>query len=306
MHMNKQSRRAPLVIAAIALCVVAILVLAFLRPVGPLPNPQPDTKNLFTPTDALDMKVSVIDVGQGDAILVESEGHVLLVDAGITSAGKRTVDYLEDEGIVEIDYVVTTHPDADHIGGMPSVFAAFIVKNDVFAPALTSDTATYRNFVAAVDAEPGVSLAVPVVGASYDLGDATFEILANGDGATKPNNASIVIKVTCDGKSILLTGDLTEKEERQLVAAGALLASDVLKVGHHGSATSTCDEFLFVVRPSIAVISCGKNNSYGHPADATIKRLTTIGAVVYRTDESGTIIFLFSDGTITPIFEKAA
>jgi competence protein ComEC len=268
-----------------------------------LPNPPtPDSPEPSAPpvgtvhTEALDMVVSVINVGQGDSILIMSEGEALLVDAGTAESGAEVVAYLESCGITDIDYLVATHPDADHIGGMAAVLTEFDVEHDIIAPEKTSTTNTYKKFVQAVDLEPGVSLTTPAVGTTYVMGDATIEVIANGYGATDTNDASIILKVTCDGKSILLTGDASSKVEAALIADGADLDSDVLKVGHHGSRTSTSTEFLDAVTPDFAVISSG--GKYGHPHQETLDRLAANNAKVYRTDTQGTVVFLFSDGTI--------
>ena len=259
----------------------------------------PLTRNQFAHTDALDMTVSVIDVGQADSILVESEGHVMLVDAGLPQSGDTVVQYLRSHGIVEIDYLVATHPHFDHIGGMPAVLAAFDVENNVLAPNRSHSTKTYSNFIAAVDAEPGVTLEKPSVGASYRLGDATVEVLSNGDGADSLNNASIVLRVSCGGKTILLTGDIESAAERSLLSSGLPLKSDVLKVPHHGSRTSSTVEFLSAVQPQISLISCGRDNEYGHPHASTLNNLKASGTQVYRSDRSGTIVVDFVDDVLT-------
>lgn len=306
--MNRRSRNILFGLGVALACVilVVVLVLALAKPVpGPEPPPSETLSsepsgNAFIHTDALDMKVSVIDVGQGDSILIESEGRVLLVDAGDVSKGAAVVAYLQQEGVREIDYLVASHPHADHIGGMVEVFDAFDVDK-VLAPSLSMGTKVYRNFLEAVRNEPDAVMATPGVGAVYQLGDATFEILANGDGATKddPNAASMVIRVSCAGRSFLLTGDLPGKSEQELAASGAGLASDALKVCHHGSRHSSTKPFLDAVRPSYAVISCGTDNSYGHPHAEAVKRLQATGASIYRTDTQGTVVLSFSDGAIT-------
>jgi competence protein ComEC len=246
----------------------------------------------------------VIDVGQGDSILIISEGKAMLVDAGVRSAGDEVVAYLQSQGVDSLDYLAATHPDADHIGGMAEVLAAYDVEHDIIAPSLTSDTATYRGLAEAVAAEPNAGFDTPDVGESFKLGDATVECLANGEGEADTNDASIVLKVVCAGASVLLTGDISADVERRLVKDGLPLDSDVLKVAHHGSHNSSDEVFLRAVSPEYAVISAGANNRYGHPRAETLERLSAAGAVIYRTDIDGTVVFLFSDGVITP--SKAA
>jgi beta-lactamase superfamily II metal-dependent hydrolase len=250
-------------------------------------------------TEALDMTVSVIDVGQGDSILIQSEGEALLVDAGRGGKNDAVVAYCQARGVDEIDYLVATHPDADHIGGMAGVLDAFDVAHNIITPTATSTSQAYRGFVAAVENEPGVTFTTPAVGARYVLGDATIEVLSNGDGQKNTNDASIVLKVICGGKSVLLTGDASMVVESRLIASDAPLDSDVLKVAHHGSRNSTGDAFIEAVSPEYAVISVGATNGYGHPHVEVVDRLSAFGARICYTDASGTIEFLFSDGEIT-------
>ena len=259
------------------------------------PEPTPPNKH----TEAIDMSVSFIDVGQGDAILITSEGKSLLVDAGKKGSGDEVVAYLQDQGVEKIGYLVATHPDADHIGGMVEVLDAFAVGHAVISPKSTSKTQTYQEFAAAVEREPGVGFTTPDVGSTFQLGDATVEVLANGNGEVDTNAASIVLKATCGAKSALLTGDIPVRVELELLLRAAPLDSDLLKVAHHGSHKSSDTAFLAAVSPEYAVISVGKN-SYGHPRPEALERLVASGAVIYRTDLIGTVEFLFSDGKITP------
>jgi competence protein ComEC len=283
--------------ATLALLAVLLVPAGCDKPYHDPPGPTP----INIHTEAIDMTVSVIDVGQGDSILIMSEGETLLVDAG--ENGAEVVSYLEKQKIAEIDYLVATHADRDHIGGMVEVLNKFDVEHDVIAPELASGTETYKDFAAAVNREPGVSLTTPAVGTSYELGDATIVVIANGTGEIKTNESSIVLKVICGGKSILLTGDIPASVERKLIASGQPLDSDVLKVAHHGSNGSSTTAFLAAVSPEIAVISVGATNSYGHPRQEVLDRLKEAQATVYRTDEGGTVRLLFSDGAIT---QKAA
>jgi competence protein ComEC len=294
---NMDRRNTKTALVAIA-AIVAVVLVAFvlLRPQPAPPEPAPPAQ---TGTEALDMSVSVIDVGQGDSTLVVSEGQAMLVDAGGINSGDEVSAYLQSQGVDVIDYLVTTHPDSDHIGGVKEVLEDFDVKHDIIAPARSSDTATYRGFLDAVGREPGgVALVTPAVGSSFHLGDATVEVLSNGDGAANTNDASIVLKVTCADRSALLTGDISASVEQRLVDEGLSLGSDVLKVAHHGSHTASGASFLRAVSPQYAVISVGANNRYGHPRAEALERLSATGAVLYRTDVDGTVVFIFSDGDI--------
>jgi beta-lactamase superfamily II metal-dependent hydrolase len=300
--MRSRSRKTVSVaVAILALALVATLAALIVSRLAPEPDPPAPPSPIDTSIDtpALDMVVSVIDVGQGDSILITSEGQAMLVDAGDKDSGDEVVAYLEGMGIDELDYLVATHPDADHIGGMAEVLAAYDVANDVIAPDATSDTATYEGFAEAVADEPGVGFARPDVGESFTLGDATIEVIANGEEATDTNDASIVLRIVCGDRSVLLTGDISASVERRLVEDGLPLDSDVLKVAHHGSHNSSDEAFLRAVSPKYAVISAGANNSYGHPRAETLERLSAAGAVIYRTDIHGTVVFSFSDGKIT-------
>jgi beta-lactamase superfamily II metal-dependent hydrolase len=298
--MNTKSSKTSLAAVILTLALIIVLIVLIVL-IAPKPSSEPDPSAPPSPigTSALDMAVSVIDVGQGDSTLVVSEGQAMLVDAGDRNSGDEVLAYLRSQDIDGLDYLVATHPDADHIGGMAEVLGAYDVKHDVIAPSTTSDTATYKGFAAAVASEPGVGFAEPDVGLIFKLGDVTVEVIANGEGATNTNDASIVLKVICGGKSVLLTGDISASAEQRLVEGGAPLDSDVLKVAHHGSHNSSDAAFLQAVNPEYAVISAGANNRYGHPRPEALERLAATGAVIYRTDIHGTVVFLFSDGSIT-------
>ncbi|MDR1422065.1 MAG: MBL fold metallo-hydrolase [Coriobacteriales bacterium] len=306
--MKKSSRNIITIGIASILIVGSLFTLsqcAPLQPSNPAQAPTQATQPSIdsptpTHTEAIDMEVSVIDVGQGDSILVMSEGRSLLVDAGDRSSGDEVVAYLREQGVESIDYIVATHGDADHIGGMVEVLETFDVTHDIIAPELAGTTATYQNFAAAVEREPGVGFTTPSVGTSYSLGDATIQIIANGEGEKDTNDSSIVLRVVCGGKSALLPGDIPERVELQLVAANAPLDSDLLKAGHHGSKYSSSTIFLDAVSPDYVVISYGANNRYGHPAPEALERLRETGATLYDTVDDGTVVFLFSDGVIMP------
>lgn len=241
-----------------------------------------------------ELTVHFMDVGQGDAVLIACGGEYMLIDAGDNSKGTAVQNYLTKQGVKTLKYVVGTHPDADHIGGMDVVLYKFDC-NTVIMPDVTSDTATYRDVLDAMKAK-GYRNTVPKPGNSYTLGDAKFVIVGPGKAYEDTNNNSIVIRMTHGDNSFLFTGDMEEQAEADILQGKVSLQADVLKVGHHGSSSSSSEAFLEAVSPSYAVISCGEDNSYGHPHAQTLNVLRKMGIQVFRTDEQGTIT-ASSDGS---------
>lgn len=235
-------------------------------------------------------RVHFIDVGQGDSVLIESAGHFMLVDAGENDQGDVVEAYLKQQKVKKLDYVIGTHPHSDHIGGLDVIIRNFQV-DQVILPAREHTTKTFEDVLNAID-EKGLKITKPVVGDVYQLGAASFEIIApnRGDYGDNLNNWSVGIKLTQGRRSFVLAGDAEAQAEADMCSNGIRLSADVLKLGHHGSSTSTMEEFLKEVHPSAAVISCGKNNDYGHPHKETMDLLSQYQIMVYRTDEQGTII----------------
>ncbi|MBI2097939.1 MAG: MBL fold metallo-hydrolase [Candidatus Vogelbacteria bacterium] len=244
------------------------------------------------------LTAAFLDVGQGDAIYIEApNGNQVLIDAGSGRQVLRALGQVMPFSDRSIDLMIATHPDADHIGGFPAVLERFVV-GAVMEPGVSSDTAIYRAFRAAVAAE-GAKVIAARRGMAIVLGrGAVLEILFpdRDPSGWETNTASIVARLTYGENEFLLTGDTPIKIEKYLLAFDRrALASDVLKAGHHGSDTSSDPSFLAAVRPAYAVISAGQNNRYGHPRETVLESLRRIGAEILRTDESGTIIFE-SDG----------
>ena len=234
-----------------------------------------------------------IDVGQGDASFIElPNGETMLIDAGTSSFGDDIVEYIEDLGYSDIDYVVATHPHADHIGGMAEVIESFDIGS-VYMPRAVSTSKTYENLLDTID-EKGLSIHTGKAGVEIlDADDLTIEIFAPVlDTYSNLNNYSIVLKITYGDTSFLYTGDAEEESLEEITGD---IKADVLKVGHHGSDTSTTSEFLELVKPKYAVISVGEGNSYGHPASSTIQLLEEYTSNIYRTDLNGTVV-ISSDG----------
>ena len=248
-----------------------------------------------------DVEVHFIDVGQGDSCLIVSPtGSTVLIDAGDEKTSKQnehpTIEYLDELKVTTIDYMIITHYDQDHIGGADDVINAVEVKN-FLTPDYVPTTKCGERLMTAIENE-GAEVVHPDIGYSIDLGgNARLEVLSSAEITDKGrNNDSIVTRLTYGDISFLFTGDAeSEREEELLESCPEKLESDVLKVGHHGSDTSTTKDFLDQVSPSYAIISVGEGNSYGHPSRTTLNLLESIHAKIYRTDLNGTIV-VRSDG----------
>lgn len=243
----------------------------------------------FEKPDNTALSVHYIDVGQGDSILLESNGSYVLIDAGETEYGPTVTQYIKSLGTDTIDYVIATHPHSDHIGGLADVINTFECKNFI-TKETDQQTKIWMNVLYAVE-NNSVNYIDAKVSDTYSFGDAEFEIVGPySDEYDNYNDYSVIIKATCGDTSFLFTGDAEIPSEKEMVENFAPLKADVLKVGHHGSTTSSCEEFLDAVNPTYAVISCGINNDYGHPHKETLQALSLRGVTVYRTDELSTII----------------
>ncbi len=244
------------------------------------------------------LKVHFINVGQADSILIEQGSKYMLIDAGNNGDGKLVKNYLLNEGITKLDYVIGTHPHEDHIGGLDYVINDFKIGK-IYLPKVTSTTKTFQDVVTAMK-NKGMKATVPKPGETFNLGSAKCTILApNGSGYEDLNNYSVVVKLEFGSNSFLFTGDAEEISEKEMLSKGFNVKADLLKVGHHGSRSSTSDEFLSKVNPKYAVISCEIGNDYGHPHKETMDKLKNKNIPVYRTDELGTIIATSDGKTIT-------
>lgn len=248
--------------------------------------------------NTLPLTVKVLDIGQGDAILIRAAGQTVLVDTGDIGTRDQLVEYIKKEGITTIDKVIITHPHADHLGGMLGILENFKV-NQIYDSGQTTTTALYRKYLSLVQ-KKGIPFTVLTAGAEIEITD---EIKIKIFAPEKPfiteselNNNSIVGKLIYRNFSMLLTGDAEkESEARMLKTYRKELKSNVLKAGHHGSNTSSSADFLKAVAPEVAVISLGANNDYHHPHPATLKRYEDAKVNVYRTDMNGTVT-INSDG----------
>lgn len=241
------------------------------------------------------MQVHFIDVGQGDATLIACDGHFMLIDAGNNDKGTAVQSYLMSQGVQKLDYVIGTHPDADHIGGLDVVIYKFDCDT-IIMPNVANDTRTYDDVVQAMKSK-GYQTTYPAVGETYTLGGAAFTIVApNADYGNDMNDWSVGVLVQNGNNRFLFTGDAEEKAEEDILNNGIDISADVYVAAHHGSKTATSQAFLDKVSPAYVVISAGEGNQYGHPHAEVLNRLRAAGISVFRTDEQGTIVAT-SDGT---------
>ncbi len=249
------------------------------------PSPTVPDGNAFT--------VHFIDVGQADSALVLCDGQAMLIDGGNAADSDLIYTYLKNHGVSDLDYMVCTHAHEDHVGGLPGALN-YASVGTVYCPVTEYDSRAFDSFVKYTEKQ-GRSVEIPRAGDTFSLGSASVTVLGPVREYEETNDTSIVLRIVYGETSFLFTGDAEAAAEHDVIEAGAELESTVLKVGHHGSSTSTSYPFLRAVAPQYAVISCGKDNSYGHPHEETRSKLRDADVTVYRTDRQGTIIAT-SDG----------
>ena len=244
-----------------------------------------------TPVDST-FSVKFIDVGQADAALVECDGHYMLIDGGNKGDSDLIYTVLKNNNVQYLDIVVGTHAHEDHIGGLPGAFS-YASANLTLCPVDSYDSKAFEDF-SNYAGQKGNGIVIPAVGDTYSLGSAEITILGLNAGSDT-NNSSIVLSIQYGETTFLFTGDAEREAEQVILESGVDLSATVLKVGHHGSDTSTSYPFLREIMPAYAVISVGKDNSYGHPMDETLSRLRDAEVKIFRTDLQGDIVFT-SDG----------
>ncbi len=282
-----------IVILTAMLCVAVFVLLSVLDPDSYLfldqkaPDPQSDY-------------IKVIDVGQGDSILIQSNGYTALVDTGPEEKSLELCEALRKNRISSIDVLILTHTHLDHVGGAASLLEDFKVSNLVLPelPFVSEGLNATERAVSEVK-DSGGRVVTAQEGFNFMLGEFEITVIAHYKDYLNENNRSLVLMVKKEDRKMLLASDLETAGEKRLLRKGVNVSCDVLKIGHHGSSTSSVKSFLSACNPKIAVISCGKNNEFAHPHTKVLKRLKNHRIKVYRTDTQGDITFFFRDNKIS-------
>jgi beta-lactamase superfamily II metal-dependent hydrolase len=234
------------------------------------------------------MKVHFLDVDQGLCIMVQLGENVLIYDGGERDVSSKVVAYLKEQGVKEIDYMISSHYDSDHVSGLIGCLRAFNVKN-VIGSDYEHESNLYDSFMEAVKNE-GLRMQYPKVGTEYAFGDAVITILSPKEIQKDSNANSVAIKLSYDEMDFIFTGDADYTSEKAMVASGIDLDCEVLSAGHHGSSSSSSSLFLEKTNPYYVVISCGEDNSYGHPHVEVVEMLEAMEVELFRNDVQGTVV----------------
>lgn len=244
-------------------------------------------------SDDAPFSATMLDVGQGLSILIQADGHNMLYDGGDRAHSSYVLAYLNEHKIYDLDYIVASHYDEDHIAGLVGALKRLDVGT-VICPDYQADSKIYQSFINRMD-ESEAEAEHPDAGTEYMLGDAKVEIIRDDPSAEDENNRSIVVKVSYGSFSMLLTGDSEQEAEDEMIDSGMDLHVDLYVAGHHGSSSSSSQEFLSAVKPYYAWISCELGNSYGHPHKETMERLKDNDIQIFRSDWQEEVS-VYSDG----------
>ena len=262
--------------------------------------PKPTTPPVIVENPEGTLVITMIECGQADSFLLQQDGKVALIDCGTRSTGDDVVSYLKEQGITRIDYLIGTHPHDDHMGGMHTVLTNFEI-GAVIIPKVKNGEVTANWYLKLVRELKKDKYVVEYAqkDSMYLLGDAMMTIIGPlSEPKDNINNYSTVMMVTFGEIDILFTGDAEVEVEEELLKSGVDLDAEILKVGHHGSDTSSSEEFLDAVSPEYALISCKIGNKYDHPTESTMNKLEERDIEVYRTDESGTVVVTIEDDKV--------
>lgn len=247
-------------------------------------------------SETKEFKVYFIDVGQGDSSLIICDGHSMLIDGGPSSQAGTVTEFLLSRGITHLDYIVATHPDEDHIGGLAAAVSSTTV--DKVLSAVSSDNRESFKAFAASLSQQDVSITVPSAGDVFSLGSASVTVLGPVHTGSNDNNNSLVLRIVHGENSLLFAADAEQLEEKDILESGATVKSTVLKVGNHGASSSNSSDWLKAVQPSVAVISCGADNEYGHPTASVLDYMKSNNVKLYRTDLQGFLKVTEEDGKL--------
>ena len=293
---SRRGRFAALVLficaALIIICYAAGLWIRFFREQG---NELPE--------DATGMEITFLDVGEGDAILVTADGESMLVDGGLPECSDLIYTVLKNRELDHLRYVVCTHPHSDHVGGLAGALR-YATVDEAFCCTAEYDSRSFGSFLKALEKQ-GVQLQIPEAGRQLQLGAAVITVISPAREYEELNDDSLVLRIDYGRSSVLLTADVGYQAELDMMDSDYPLHADILKVGHHGSGSSSNYYFLDAVEPQYTVISVGRDNENGHPSQKVLDKLEKIGAEIFRTDTDGDITFV-SDGKAFTIKEDNA